>query len=240
MGQLTVGILFFKSPRPTGWLGKIGVRHWPHRFPSCGLNQLWLLASLSLSLVLSLSFSFSVSLIRISFSQRFLSLSLSTYAYIHISIFLSRVRVLFLSPITLASASVCLVRARTTYTFYFIPFRSRSHHAFNIVRPTLDWPIRNCRNMSLDEKIQRRPPTLSFSTWCSLYVCPSSSWMPWFPSQNLFAVSTGRELCDKPQITSCLQMFLRKMMARMAAKWNNSQKQRLILIASRRNIGIFI
>ena len=53
MGQLTVGILFFKSPRPTGWLGEIGVRHWPHRFPSCGLNQLWLLPSLSLSFSLS-------------------------------------------------------------------------------------------------------------------------------------------------------------------------------------------
>lgn len=56
MGQLTVGILFFKSPRPPGWLVEIGVRHWPHRFPSCGLNQLWLLAPLFLSL-LSLSLS---------------------------------------------------------------------------------------------------------------------------------------------------------------------------------------
>ena len=59
MGQLTVGILFFKSPRPPGWLGEIGVRHWPHRFPSCGLNQLWLLAPLFLSPPLTLSLSFS-------------------------------------------------------------------------------------------------------------------------------------------------------------------------------------
>lgn len=203
MGQLTVGILFFKSPRPTGWLGKIGVRHWPHRFPSCGLNQLWLLASLSFSLVLYLS-------VHISFSQHFLSPSLSTYAYVHASVFLLHV------PRSLSFADTpCLhvglfSRARTTYIFYFIPFRSRSHHAFNIIRPTLDWPIRNCGNMSLDEKIQRRPPTLSFSTGCSFCVYPSSSWMPWFPSRNLFAVSTDGNCATNRRITNYLRIFSKK------------------------------
>jgi len=141
MGQLTVGILFFKSPRPTGWLGEIGVRHWPHRFPSCGLNQLWLLASLSLSFSLHHSLSPS-SLARVSFSRCFLSLSLSTYAYIYASIFFPRsLAFLFhsLPPSSRASLSLSFPlflpipsRTRTTYTFYFIPFR-RSHHAFNIL-----------------------------------------------------------------------------------------------------------
>lgn len=203
MGQLTVGILFFKSPRPTGWLGKIGVRHWPHRFPSCGLNQLWLLASLSFSLVLYLS-------VHISFSQHFLSLSLSTYAYVHGSISLSHVRVLFLSPIPLASASCLLSRARTTYIFYFIPFRSRSHHAFNIVRPTLDWTIRNCGNMSLDEEIQRRPPTLSFSTGCSFCVYPSSSRMPWFPPRNPFAVLMDGNCATNRRLRTICEYFWKK------------------------------
>lgn len=121
----------------------------------------------------------------ISFS-RVLSLSLSVYAYIYVSIFLSFNRVLFLllpllppsirlilspsfSP-TASSLNAPLIVAKEVLlyiqrTFYFISFRCGSHHRHLIlssVRPFVDWPIRNCENLSLDEKIQLRPPTLSF------------------------------------------------------------------------------
>lgn len=145
MGQLTVGILFFKSPRPTGWLGEIGVRHWPHRFPSCGLNQLWLLPSLSP--LLSFSLSHSAATLFPSFSGclslRFVPLSLSLSPYLS-----SLFPFFFLSRV---GERAYTVDEQRTILFYSVSARI-SRDELNIVRELrdVDWTIRNCGNVSLD------------------------------------------------------------------------------------------
>lgn len=128
MGQLTVGILFFKSPRPTGWLGKIGVRHWPHRFPSCGLNQLWLLASLSHSLLFSISPSTSLSL-----SIFFLF----PFPHSRLYLFLACPRSLSFADVPLASASACLI-AREQRT-YFILFHFAADPTMRLISSGRRW-----------------------------------------------------------------------------------------------------
>lgn len=196
MGQLTVGILFFKSPRPTGWLGEIGVRHWPHRFPSCGLNQLWLLASLSLSL----SFPLSV-LSRLCLFLSAFSFSFSFHVHIHLYLYLLLAHSRFSFTLCLlhlvllvSSLSFDTPRYSTTYTFYFIPFHYRSHHAFNILRPTLIGRYEITRICHWTRKSNGgRPLSLSLLDVSPFQPPPpfralfSSS--PWFPSRNLFTVS---------------------------------------------------